>query len=260
MRIKTFAIIIFIVLGIAHVYGQTNKLYGYYGSNDVRVKASFGLIPDEKFNNVTPLTKIETDKILILTQFDNKVEITFKPFFPSDLPKKELTFTVSDYVDSLFKSRVSNNQIEISFIENIDKEKLSIVTNKWNGELKVKDTQSLSYIADKYQSNYMIVLIGGGFRDFLRNTQLPFQSQGLFIKGKEKFVYAGHRIGIFDLQTGKIIENGYSIQASADISETNYNKDFSSDESYDFKILEEEVKKRIDNNIEQTIKILKINN
>lgn len=258
MRIRILAIVIFIVLGIAHVYGQ-NKLYGCYGYNDVRIKASFGLIPDDKFNNITTLTKIKTDKILVLTQFDNKVEITFKPFFQSDLPQKELNFTVSDYVDSLFKSKASSKQIEISFIDSIDKVKLSIVPNNWNGELKIKDTQSLSYIADKYQSHYMLVLIGGGFRDFLRNTQLPFQCQGLFIKGKEKFVYAGYRIGIFDLNTGKIIENGYSIQASADISETNYNKDFFSSDSSDFKKLEEEVKKRIHNNVEQTIKILKIN-
>jgi hypothetical protein len=260
--IKRFLLICFAFWGLNFVLFAQNAtksqdsiklvINGPFGG-DMRFRPSYGVIPDARYNNIKKVNDLDSKKIAIGVVFPQVITVTNENFWRAksfDYPYK---FNVEGYFKTLIFSSPAQHEYNFKLFENKDVDTLKLKYNIWNGTLIISEKSESSELAKKYDVDYLILIIGCA-NSFFKSGGTGIL--GLYGYSDFYFIYAGHRICIFNLRTGKLLSNGYSEQVSADVIPLILKSDFKDFSEEQLNIVDKMMELRIANNFHQTFKLL----
>jgi hypothetical protein len=255
---KKLLIILLVCLGVELSFAQDYELTGPFGG-DMRIRGSFGGIPDARYNNIKKIDELKSTKIAIGVSFPETLTYDYDNFWNNKISDHKINFKINDFVNTLIFSSISQSKYHFEMFQTEDIESLKILNSAWDGTLIISNKNKLKEISEKYNSEYLIVFIGGGYTNFMTMAALYLGSQGIYTREDSyMFLYAGHRIGIFNLKSGKQISRGLSVQASADVIPVKGKKTFEEFSINELDIFENKLETRLRNNISQSFKLLGI--
>jgi len=227
-------------------------IYGPFGG-DMRFRPSYGIIPDARYNNIRKVNDFDSKKIAIGVVFPQVITVTNENFWRAksfDYPYK---FNVEGYFKTLIFSSAAQHEYNFKIFENKDVDSLKIKPNIWNGTLIISEKTKSLELAKKYDVDYLILIIGCA-NSFFKSGGTGIL--GLYGYTDFYFIYASHRICIFDLNAGKLLNNGYSEQMSADVIPLILKSDFKNLSEEQLKMVDKMMELRLLNNFHQTFKLL----
>ena len=249
------------VLFVQKVNAQDTRIkdkpvYGAYGS-DMRIRAGHGLINDYEYDLFPKLIETHYKKIGIMLIMPEEIDLSYMPFVSKNKYPKDLKFNLYKFSDS-----VLTKLIPIQSVPNIVKidtsyAKLKIKTSGWDGTAKLplyENKALLKSLEDQYGIEALLIIKGTELPDFIKGSPIKLAAQGLYKRGRE-YVYAGHKMYLFDVKTGKNVPHGFYVQSSADYTSLDF-KNFDEYSPEELMRLEVEIKKRIKNNLEQSVKVI----
>ena len=259
---KRFLFICFTFLGLNFgLFGQNTTqsqdsiklvINGPFGG-DMRIRPSYGGIPDARYNNIRKVKELDSRKIAIGVVFPQVITVTNENFWRAKSFDYSYKFNVEDYFKTLIFSSTAQHEYNFKLFENQDVDSLKIKPNIWNGTLIISEKTNSSELAKKYNVDYLVLIIGCA-NSFFKSSGTGIL--GLYGYSDYYFIYAGHRICIFDLKTGKLLNNGYSEQMSADVIPLILKSDFKDFSEEQLKIVDKMMELRLVNNFHQTFKLL----
>ena len=227
-------------------------IYGTFGG-DIRIRPSYGTFPDARYNNIVKVKDLDSKKIAIGVIFPQIITVTNDNFWKAKSFDYSYKFNVEDFIKTLIFSSQVQNEYNFKLFEDKDVDSLKIKPNIWNGTLRISDKLKSAELLKKYDTDYLILLIGSASSFFITNGKGVF---GLYGYKDIYYIYASHRILIFNLRTGCLLNNGYSVQESADIIPLILKSNFKDFTEEQLKIVDKMLELRLRNNLHQTFKLL----
>ena len=253
MSKKPLLICLILFVHILTILSQDSlKLYGPYGG-DMRVRPSYGIIPDENYKNCVKIKNLDSKKIAIAVKLGNFLIVTKENFWGIKNQVYSCRFNVEDYVKTLIFSSPAQLNYNFKLFEKSDEKKISY--NIWTGNLKVKNKTVLDSLSKKYDSDYLI-LINSAPSNFFRFTKSDTLAAGLHTLTSIYTIYACQDVFVFNLKTGKKLNSGYFPQESADIIPLILKKDYKDFSEKELLLVDKILEERLRNNLHQSFKLL----
>lgn len=240
--------------------GQDEPIKGRYGGNDIRIRASNGLIEESKLKKYD-ISKAGLKKIATIYWSDGefgfqKIGITvFENSQNKEKVDSNLVYLNQKYLEKRLDSLEFYDIIITDCPNNISEffKKKPIVSS-----IKILDKGSTFLKSLKDQGfDGLLILYEDDFQDLITGSREWFPSKGLFKFYKKELVYYGLYTSLIDLNTNKIVKNiGYK-QLSADYSKLSFNEIRQNTKENNM-VLTYELHNRFINNINEIFRIHKI--
>lgn len=241
---------------------KSSPINGAY-SGDLRKQVNIsGTLVMGRITSKPPLNERGIKNVAIITKpekggFIQKVGITIFENTKDNLNLNSLF--PENLLDSIFKMNLSDGgKIEIVTLPHE-------IANKLSRDFKVrripKHTESYSILSEiNSQVDALIFLTERPLPDFFTGSKVKLGSKGVY-KGvrKEAYVYSGFAISIIGTKDGKEVKGGGYTQASAEYLPFNFEKSHSGFSDEQIKIISDLLIERCENNVEQCLKMFKIN-
>lgn len=257
LKYKKELILLFYVIGFSiNLMGQDTLkpiIQGPYGG-DMRIRPSYGLIPDAQFENCNKIKDLDSKRIAIAVKFPQVLTITNDNFWKDKSIDYKYRFNVEDFMKTLIFSSPAQSIYNFKLFEDEDSKRLDI--NFWNGNMKLSKT-ILDSLVNKYESDYLILIRGGKSTYFLSGNKNE-GSQGLYGYGHSNIymIYASQIVSVYNLKTGKLLSRGSFPQESADIIPLILKQDFKNFTPEQLNIIDKLMEERLRNNLKQSYKLL----
>lgn len=250
-------LILFYIIGFSiNLMGQDtlkSMIQGPYGG-DMRIRPSYGIIPDAKFGNCKKIKDLDSKRIAIAVKFPQVLTITNDNFWNDKSIDYKYRFNVEDFMKTLIFSSPAQSIYNFKLFEAEDSKMLDL--NLWNGKLKLSKT-TLDSLVNKYESDYLILIRGGKSMYFLSGNKNE-GSQGLYGYGHTNvyMIYASQIVSVYNLKTGKLLNRGSFPQESADIIPLLLTQDFKDFTPKQLNLIDKLMEERLRNNLKQSYKLL----
>lgn len=255
MKKKLFLLLLYL-LGINFIiFGQDSMkpiIQGPFGG-DLRIRPSYGIIPDIGYENCLKIENLDSKKIAIAVNFPQTLTITNGNFWGEKSIDYSYGSNVEDFIKTLIFSSPAQRIYNFKLVETEDSRKLK--TNFWNGNLKVENTNVLDSLVKKYDSDYLI-FIKGAQSTYFKSGNKNDGAQGLYGWSNVYMIYASHIVYIFNLRTGKLLKKGSFPQESADVIPLLLKPDFKDFTPEQLNIVDKMMEMRLKNNLKQSFKLL----
>lgn len=253
---KKLILLLWIISLTTSLMGQDSlnfKIQGPYGG-DMRVRPSYGIIPDATYKNCLKINQLDSKRIAIAVRFPNVLTITNENFWKSRCLDYNSNFNVEDFMKVAIFSSPAQSVYNFKCFEDEDTRKLNL--SFWDGSLKLSKL-TLDSLANKYESDYLIFIRGGKSTYFISGKKNN-GSQGLYGYGDKNvyMIYASQIVSIYNLKTGKLLPRGSFPQESADIIPLLLKSDFKEFTPSQLEIVDKLLKERLKNNLKQSYKLL----
>ena len=253
---KRLILLFYIISFSTSLMGQDTLksiIQGPYGG-DMRIRPSYGIIPDAQYENCKKIKDLDSKKIAIAVKFPRVLTVKNENFWKEKSIDYKYRFNVEDFMKTLIFSSPAQSIYNFKLFEDEDSKRLDL--NFWNGNLKLSKT-ALDSLINKYESDYLI-LIRGGKSTYFPSGNKNEGSQGLYGYGNSNvyMIYASQIVSIYSLKTGKLLIKGSFPQESADIIPLFLKQDFKDFSPKQLEIVDRYMEERLRNNLKQSYKLL----
>lgn len=254
-KVKKSFVLLLCVIGFNSVLtGQDTLLsliQNQYGG-DMRIRSSYGLIPDMQIDNCIKIRDLDSKRIAIAVKFPQILTLTNNTILKDKSIEYPYTFNINNYLKEAILKSSAHRTYAFTLFEDKDTERL--ILNPVNGRLKLSKS-GLDSLALKYNSDYLILIRGAGSTWF-SSSKNNKSYQGLYRTTKGTAIYAGQVVSVYNLKTGKVVKNGSFPQESADVLPFNLHPDFRELTPVQLETVDSLMRQRLQNNLKQSFKLL----